>query len=51
MAEAASNTRDPHKVKLAYTVDTRWRNRAEFLQGREAELPPVANELYEITKQ
>jgi nuclear transport factor 2 (NTF2) superfamily protein len=36
MAEDAWNTRDPNKVKLAYTVDTRWRNRAEFLQGREA---------------
>jgi len=36
MAEDAWNTRDPDKVKLAYTVDTRWRNRAEFLQGREA---------------
>jgi nuclear transport factor 2 (NTF2) superfamily protein len=43
MAEDAWNTRDPNKVKLAYTVDTRWRNRAEFLQGREAELPPAEN--------
>ncbi len=35
MAEDAWNTRDPARVALAYTVDTRWRNRAEFPQGRE----------------
>ena len=35
-AEDAWNTRDPEKVSLAYTVDSRWRNRAEFIQGREA---------------
>ena len=35
-AEDAWNTRDPHKVSLAYTVDSRWRNRNEFVQGREA---------------
>jgi len=33
-AEDAWNTRDPHKVALAYTVDSRWRNRAEFPAGR-----------------
>jgi len=36
MAEDAWNTRDPQRVALAYTSDSRWRNRAEFLQGREA---------------
>lgn len=36
MAEDAWNTRDPGKVVLAYTPDTIWRNRAEFLQGRDA---------------
>jgi nuclear transport factor 2 (NTF2) superfamily protein len=36
MAEDAWNMRDPARVALAYTEDTRWRNRAEFLQGREA---------------
>jgi nuclear transport factor 2 (NTF2) superfamily protein len=36
MAEDAWNTRDPSRVALAYTVDSRWRNRAEFLQGRDA---------------
>ena len=36
MAEDAWNTRDPVKVSLAYTEDSRWRNRAEFIQGREA---------------
>jgi uncharacterized protein len=34
-AEDAWNSRDPEKVSLAYTVDSRWRNRAEFLHGRE----------------
>src|SRR5438094_1116087 len=34
MAEDAWNTRDPARVALAYTTDSRWRNRAEFLQGR-----------------
>ena len=36
LAEDAWNTRDPARVALAYTPDTLWRNRAEFLQGREA---------------
>ena len=35
-AEDAWNTRDPVRVASAYTVDSRWRNRAEFFQGREA---------------
>ena len=34
MAEDAWNSRDPEKVSLAYTEDSRWRNRAEFLSGR-----------------
>ena len=34
-AEDAWNTRDPEKVSLAYTPDTVWRNRAEFLYGRD----------------
>lgn len=33
-AEDAWNTRDPEKVSLAYTADSRWRNRSEFLSGR-----------------
>jgi nuclear transport factor 2 (NTF2) superfamily protein len=36
MAEDAWNTRDPQRVVLAYTGDSRWRNRVEFLQGHEA---------------
>jgi nuclear transport factor 2 (NTF2) superfamily protein len=36
MAEDAWNTRDPERVALAYTQDSTWRNRAEFLTGREA---------------
>jgi len=35
MAEDAWNTRDPEKVCLAYTIDTEWRNRTEFINGRE----------------
>ena len=34
LAEDAWNTRDPARVALAYTMDTRWRNRAEFVRGR-----------------
>ena len=36
MAEDAWNTRDPARAALAYTEDSRWRNRSEFLQGRAA---------------
>ena len=36
MAEDAWNSRDPERVSLAYTEDSRWRNRAEFLAGRPA---------------
>ena len=36
MAEDAWNTRDPQRVSLAYTEDSHWRNRAEFLVGRPA---------------
>ncbi len=35
-AEDAWNTRDPEKVSMAYTEDSRWRNRAEIFSGREA---------------
>ncbi|MGF6260031.1 nuclear transport factor 2 (NTF2) superfamily protein [Paraburkholderia youngii] len=33
-AEDAWNTREPERVSLAYTTDSMWRNRAEFVQGR-----------------
>lgn len=36
MAEDAWNSRDPDRVALAYTADSSWRNRAEFLVGRDA---------------
>ena len=36
MAEDAWNTRDPARVALAYSEDSVWRNRAEFVQGRAA---------------
>jgi nuclear transport factor 2 (NTF2) superfamily protein len=35
LAEDGWNSRDPAKVSLAYSVDSRWRNRAEFATGRE----------------
>ena len=35
-AQDAWNTRDPEKVSLAYTPDSKWRNRDEFFEGREA---------------
>lgn len=35
LAEDAWNSRDPHRVSLAYTVDSIWRNRAEFITGRD----------------
>ena len=35
MAEDAWNARDPQRVALAYTIDSQWRNRAEFPVGRE----------------
>src|SRR4051794_38148774 len=36
LAEDAWNTRDPQRVAMAYTSDSVWRNRSEFLTGREA---------------
>jgi nuclear transport factor 2 (NTF2) superfamily protein len=36
LAEDAWNSRDPARVALAYTEDSRWRNRAEFLHGQSA---------------
>ena len=36
MAEDAWNSRDPQRVSLAYSEDSRWRNRAEFFSGRPA---------------
>jgi nuclear transport factor 2 (NTF2) superfamily protein len=34
LAEDAWNSRDPERVSLAYTEDSRWRNRSEFFAGR-----------------
>eukprot|EP01116_Phalansterium_solitarium_P001709 TRINITY_DN1151_c2_g1_i1.p1 TRINITY_DN1151_c2_g1~~TRINITY_DN1151_c2_g1_i1.p1 ORF type:complete len:156 (-),score=57.35 TRINITY_DN1151_c2_g1_i1:260-727(-) len=36
MAEDAWNSRDPARVSLAYTADSHWRNRSEFITGRAA---------------
>jgi len=36
MAEDAWNSRDPQRVALAYSLDSQWRNRAEFVNGRAA---------------
>ena len=35
IAEDAWNTKDPNYICLAYTIDTEWRNRTEFINGRE----------------
>jgi nuclear transport factor 2 (NTF2) superfamily protein len=35
LAEDAWNSRHPEKVALAYTQESRWRNRAEFVNGRQ----------------
>jgi len=35
LAEDAWNSKDPERVSFAYTVDTEWRNRTEFINGRE----------------
>ena len=35
LAEDSWNTRDPAKVALAYAIDSHWRNRAEFINGRD----------------
>jgi len=35
MAEDAWNSKDPVRVSMAYTINTEWRNRAEFINGRE----------------
>ena len=34
-AEDAWNTKDPERVSMAYTIDTEWRNRTDFINGRE----------------
>lgn len=34
-AEDAWNSRDPHRVSLAYSIDSQWRNRDQFVQGRD----------------
>lgn len=35
LAEDAWNSRDPERVAQAYSIDSRWRNRAEFIVGRD----------------
>lgn len=34
LAEDAWNSRDPERVSMAYTIDTEWRNRDQFINGR-----------------
>jgi len=36
LAEDAWNSKDPERISLAYTIDTEWRNRTDFINGREA---------------
>ena len=45
MAEDAWNSRDPVKVSLAYTEDSRWRNRSEFFEGRAQPIPKALRQL------
>ena len=35
MAEDAWNSKDPVKISMAYTLDSKWRNRSEFINGRQ----------------
>ncbi len=56
MAEDAWNSKNPQKVSLAYTVDTEWRNRNQFINGRQAVVEFLAkkwgNELnYKLKKE
>ncbi len=46
LAEDAWNSRDPERVALAYSVDSEWRNRTEFLHGRE-EIKPFLHRKWE----
>jgi nuclear transport factor 2 (NTF2) superfamily protein len=34
-AEDAWNSKDPHKVSMAYSIDSEWRNRSQFINGRD----------------
>lgn len=43
MAENAWNSKDPERVSLAYTIDTEWRNRSQFINGREEVLKFLIN--------
>lgn len=36
LAEDAWNSKDPERIALAYTIDTEWRNRTDFINGRDA---------------
>lgn len=55
-AEDAWNSRDPDRVSMAYSIDSQWRNRSQFINGRDAIREFLAdkwnNELeYRLTKQ
>ena len=50
LAEDAWNSQDPVKVSKAYTVDSEWRNRSEFIQGRE-EIQAFLKQKWENEKQ
>ncbi len=45
MAEDAWNSRDPERVSLAYTTDTEWRNRDQFINGRKAVIQFLSGEM------
>ena len=50
LAEDGWNSRDPEKVALAYTIDSRWRNRAEFPNGRQEIIEFLTTEVGERTR-
>jgi len=50
LAEDGWNSRDPEKVALAYTVDSRWRNRAEFANGRQEIIAFLKTQVGERTR-
>ncbi len=49
MAEDAWNSQDPEKVSLAYTPDSVWRNRSEFISGRDSMVNFFAAEMVQGT--
>jgi uncharacterized protein len=49
LAEDGWNSRDAEKVALAYSLDSRWRNRSEFVNGRQDIITFLARKWYSTT--